>query len=61
MKKKKLNLSKLFLNKDVISHLSQEKILGGAATVLEQTCRRSCYASCIACVTKDVSCVVTSC
>lgn len=65
MKKKKLNLSKLSLNKEVISHLSQEKMLGGAATVLEQTCRRSCFTSCLCtlfnCVTKDVSCPVTAC
>ncbi|MBC9933522.1 class I lanthipeptide [Chitinophaga qingshengii] len=60
MKKRKLNLSKLTLNKDVISSLTQEKILGGAT--VEQTCRRSCNGSClcpsviIECVTQWASC-----
>ncbi|QJB31115.1 class I lanthipeptide [Chitinophaga oryzae] len=67
MKKKKLNLPKLSLNKEVIGQLSQDKIMGGA-TVLENTCRRSCFQSCITCfvtclncVTLDVSCPVTAC
>ncbi|WP_206156081.1 class I lanthipeptide [Chitinophaga fulva] len=65
MKKKKVNLSKLFLNKEVIGSLSQEKIVGGA-TVLEQTCRQSCFGSCLCtqinCLTKGDtcnSCIVT--
>ncbi|MBC9910300.1 class I lanthipeptide [Chitinophaga varians] len=66
MKKKRLNLPKLSLNKEVISELSQDKIVGGAVTILEQTCRRTCGASClcsllIKCVTQDVSCPVTAC
>lgn len=41
MKKKKVNLSKLSLNKEVISHLSQEKITGGAPTRI-MTCLGTC-------------------
>ncbi|MBC9910302.1 class I lanthipeptide [Chitinophaga varians] len=66
MKKKKVNLPKLSLNKEVISDLSQDKIVGGAVTIREQTCLRSCAASClcsvlIECITQAVSCPVTAC
>lgn len=62
MKKKKLNLPKLYLNKEVISSLSQEKIVGGA-TVREQTCFQTCFVSCFCslredgCPTADRTCV----
>lgn len=41
MKKKKVNLPKLALNKEVISDLSQEKITGGAPTRVV-SCIRTC-------------------
>ncbi|MBC9933527.1 class I lanthipeptide [Chitinophaga qingshengii] len=61
MKKKKLHLPKLSLSKEVISNLSQERIVGGA-TVREftciQTCRNTCYCSLRldGCVTADRTC-----
>ncbi|NML39142.1 hypothetical protein HHL17_18215 [Chitinophaga sp. G-6-1-13] len=66
MKKKKVNLPKLSLNKEVISDLSQDKIVGGVATIREQTCLRTCGGSClcsvlIECITQAVSCPVTAC
>ena len=42
MKKKKVNLAKLSLNKEVISDLSQEKITGGAPTLIA-----TCFATCV--------------
>jgi hypothetical protein len=44
MKKKKVNLAKLSLNKEVISHLSQEKVTGGATA---NTCYKTCLQSCL--------------
>ncbi|NML39143.1 hypothetical protein HHL17_18220 [Chitinophaga sp. G-6-1-13] len=44
MKKRKLNLAKLSLNKEVISSLSQEKVTGGATA---NTCFKTCVQSCL--------------
>ncbi|MBC9910303.1 hypothetical protein [Chitinophaga varians] len=44
MKKKKVNLPRLALQKEVISYLSQEKITGGAPTII-RTCTGSCQPS----------------
>ncbi|WP_212005923.1 class I lanthipeptide [Chitinophaga sp. HK235] len=38
MKKKKLNLRKLTLNKEVISDLSQQQIVGGGTMPWDETC-----------------------
>lgn len=45
MKRKKLNLSKLSLKKDVISNLSQLRLMGGASTTTN-----TYFASCL-CIT----------
>jgi len=45
MKKRKLNLPKLFLNKEIISSLSQEKIAGGMSAPLV-TCLETCVLTC---------------
>ncbi|MBC9933524.1 class I lanthipeptide [Chitinophaga qingshengii] len=45
MKKRKLNLSKLSLKKDVISNLSQLRLVGGASTTTD-----TYFASCL-CIT----------
>lgn len=60
MKKRKLNLPKLSLNKEVISSLSQGKITGGAGTQL-QTCFGTCHGTLIDCpgpTVRGTSCVI---
>lgn len=65
MKKKKLHLPKLTLHKDVISDLSQEKMVGGATMPLETcgyTCGASCWCTQLNCPSRDpngVTCVPT--
>lgn len=65
MKRKKLNLAKLKLNKEVISDLSQEKIVGGATMPWEtcgQTCQASCFCTQFNCPSRDpngITCVLT--
>ncbi|NML39141.1 hypothetical protein HHL17_18210 [Chitinophaga sp. G-6-1-13] len=60
MKKKKVNLPKLSLNKEVISYLSQEKITGGVPSRY-RTCIGGCTETVFTCTIptyQDLSCVV---
>nr|WP_295876734.1 class I lanthipeptide [uncultured Chitinophaga sp.] len=65
MKKKKLNLSKLTLNKEVIGNLSQEKITGGVSSprlTCNLTCLRTCLQTCLdSCFCTEISQFQASC
>ncbi|RBL88073.1 class I lanthipeptide [Chitinophaga flava] len=59
MKKKKMNLPKLALNKEVISSLSQEKIAGGASAPGDnyvQSLHATYLCSVFDCATYDAAC-----
>ncbi|QJB31114.1 class I lanthipeptide [Chitinophaga oryzae] len=61
MKKKKVNLSKLTLNKEVIGNLSQEKITGGISSP-RLTCLRTCLQTCLdSCFCTEISQFQNSC
>ncbi|MBC9933525.1 hypothetical protein [Chitinophaga qingshengii] len=65
MKKKKLNLPQLTLNKAVISNLSQDRITGGASSpriTCFETCVQTCLETCqFGCSVSEVSQMGTSC
>ncbi|MBC9933534.1 class I lanthipeptide [Chitinophaga qingshengii] len=54
MKKKRLNLPKLSLSKEIISSLSQEKITGGATI---NTCYKTCIYNCQPPTLRQLSCI----